>query len=198
MSLELTQEQFADFWADLNREWPPYKISAEEIAKQGNRYFSELRAYSAAALEDSYRAWLRKNDRRPRLSHLLEGCAEYMHRLKAAIDIRGREEVPDHPNFCPCRCQGTRWAMVLLDAQGQARRFPASPAAIGVPNIDAAAQNAIAVRVAGLAGEPMTRDRIECRRQGSDLIPRDTGTFLGRDDRGVPIWTTTRQLEAAA
>jgi len=199
MSPELTPQEFTEFWTLLNEEFPPYKVTAEDLTKQGRRYYAELRMQTKAALDDSFRAWARAQERRPKLAHLLAGCAAYHQRLNAALDIRRRrEEPPRDVNVCVCGCGGTRWAMALLDEAGSPRRFPADPAAIGIPTLGAAAQNAIAGRVAALAGEFMTRDRVECLQSRSELVPRDTGTFLGRDDRGVPVWTIARPIQAAA
>jgi hypothetical protein len=172
--------EFGAWWNELNREFPPYKLPADVLSAQADRWYRELNEFTIHALYDAFAAWLRKEDRRPKLAHMRAGCLLYLMRVTAAIEIgRKREVVEIDSNHCICGCGGTRWAAVLFDSSGNPRTE----------------------KIEGADGKfyDATRDHVECLVSGRDSIPHGIGDLLGRDSRGIPVWIIRdRAMESAA
>ena len=197
---EVTPQEFAIWWDVLNAEFPPYKVPADELARQSRRWFHELRLFSRAALEDALRTWMRSSERRPKLTHILAGAQAYNRRIDDALDIRGRQVIEHDGNRCACGCGGLRWARVITDSAGNPRFYPKAMGQPSLPDgIMGAARGAITREFESLADTPMTADLVECRRLGISRVPTDTGELVGMDERGVGVWRLNRlQLEDAA
>jgi len=178
MMPSVTREEFAAWWDDLNRDFPPYKFTVEDLAKQARIWFDDLRHHPKLALEDSLRAWRRTQERRPKLAHILAGCVEYQRRISSALDIRAKRETVSDGLHCDCGCGGIRWAQLLVDTAGAARTV-----------LNKATGELIT----------LTRDHVECRRMRLSQVPGDAGEFVERDERGVPVWRLIAvEQEAAA
>lgn len=128
----------------------------------------------------------------------LEHAAE----LHRALDHRAERDLPPVPaTHCPCRCGGRRWYRVLRDpATGAVRTYPSDLVAqvsekLGpvVPMFRDA--------LAGLAGEPMLRAHVTCKRHPQAVVdPEPHRGYLGLHDDGCPVFdpAAARAQERAA
>lgn len=190
--MSCTRSEFDAFWDDLNIDFPPYKVSAEELARQSDRWYEDLRVFTASALREGFRQYARKGSHRPKLSDIYAGAAKYTQDLRdTAANSRGLRAESDSDR-CPCGCGGKRWAMALLDGNGKPRKFPTDPHAFASPE----EQSVYGVPLADVlkfAGDFMTRDHMECSRRRVDEPPRNTGRMIGLDVRGVEVWMKSQE-----
>lgn len=116
-----------------------------------------------------------------------------------------KPDLPPVPHtHCECRCGGRRWHRVLRDREtNEVRCFPEDIAAQAtVPDL---ALHAATFRKAleTLAGQPMLRTHVHCKRHGAAQVDREPpqSAYLGLHADGCPVYDPDRRSvrqEAAA
>lgn len=124
-------------------------------------------------------------------AHALEHAAGMQRAMRHV-----RSEAPDVPHtHCACRCGGRRWHKVLRDpATAAVRTYPADtargalvPEHLRTPRFTALLE--------GLAGQPMLRTFVACRKAGVDPEPAHEH-YLGLDADGCPVYDPDRRAAA--
>ena len=196
----LTQSEFGAWWDVLNREYPVYKGTIEDLAAQAGTWYAQLKFSTKPALDEALERWLRTQPHRPKLVHILTGAGEHMRRITEAMAHRHKQDMPaPDANHCICGCGGQRWSEVLLDAKGKPRHYPANLEAFGLPaSLSANMREGVAAQITALAGDVMRRQHVECRRLRTDAPPHETHERIGTEE-GLPVWMRSPEtLEAAA
>ena len=108
-----------------------------------------------------------------------------------------KQDLPPVPHtHCECRCGGRRWYRVLRDRETNAIRcYPADIAAQAMtPDL---ALHAATFRKAldALAGEPMLRTHVHCKRHSMAQVDREPpqATYLGLHQDGCPVYDPDRR-----
>lgn len=129
---------------------------------------------------------------------------EHHQELQSALRHREPDLPPVPHTHCECRCGGRRWYRVLRDRETNAvRNYPADIAAQAmVPDL---ALHAATFRKAleKLAGEPMLRTHVHCKRHAFAQVDREPpqSAYLGLAEDGCPVYDPDRRSarqEAAA
>lgn len=124
--------------------------------------------------------------------------------ISSALNARAKETLPDVPlTHCACRCGGRRWYEVLRDrVTGEVRRYPADIATQAVPAAAAAGAPGYRAELEALAGQPMLRVHVSCKRIPSAVRdPEPRHGYIGLE-QGSPVFDPnapprTRPQEAA-
>ncbi len=132
------------------------------------------------------------------------------HHLEMQSAMRNvRDDRPPVPHtHCECRCGGKRWHRVLRDQTTNAVRcYPADIVARTEETFsddqDARAlPDSFRRTIAALAGEPMLRTHVHCKKHLGAQVDREPpmSSYLGLGDDGCPVYDPDRRvaLEVAA
>ncbi|MBA3852916.1 MAG: hypothetical protein C0503_00795 [Gemmatimonas sp.] len=129
---------------------------------------------------------------------------EHHQELQSALKHRAPDLPPVPHTHCECRCGGRRWYRVMRDrATNAVREYPADIAAQTMaPDL---ALHAATFRKAleALAGEPMLRTHVHCKRHPFTQVDREPSQahYLGLSADGCPVYDPDRRSashEAAA
>lgn len=202
-----TLTNFADFEPLFDELW--LALGPKERADYGEKmavYHKALRDIRAVSLRAGIERCIQSARIRalPAPGEIRARALEHHQELQAAT----RHLKPDLPpvphTHCECRCGGRRWHRVLRDRETNAvRYFPEDVAAQAtVPDL---VLHAVTFRKAleGLAGEPMLRTHVHCKRHGAAQVDREPphSAFLGLAEDGCPVYDPDRRSarqEAAA
>lgn len=164
-----------------------------DYAERSKVYHKALRDIHAVSLRAGIERCIQASRIRslPTPGDIRARALEHSAEMQRAIAHRADRDLPAVPfTHCECRCGGRRWHRVLRDpVTRQIRTFPQDIADQAKLPEDLAVPRGFRAALEALAGEPMLRTHLECKRHpGAVVDAQPRSGYVGLHEDGCPVY----------